>query len=479
MVYYGPFICILILMLSGLILLSTRRKWKIQLLSGSAFFLCAFFMWISYRSFSKIQVEQLYLGHVFMLNALNLVLAFTFMIVNMLIIWFSYYAIHKYMDETAFNPYYGSLLVMNAFITMILFLDDTRWLYGAYFLVILMSYNLIKIKVNNAVQYEKTKFIVLNLFGLLLLAVGFMMLKELSGTTRIHLLRDYINLERLNYLTLSVTLCIIGLGINGALFPFYSWLPDLYSAMPATLSAHLSSITIKVGPIIMMKILYDGLGSMWFSEIEIDRVLVVLGGLSMLTGSLFAIYQRDIKKMIAYSTISQLGYIYLGMGLANSLGIQIAIYQIIAHTITKSAIYLSVSSIYEQAGTTIIEDLKGIGKEMPVTLMCFTMAALSMIGIPLLPGFINKWYMSLSAIANGSVVPVFIILISTILNATYYLPIIINGYYGKHNVSDKVFLSKAKPLKEVVPLIILVVMMVLLGIFSNEYFDINPVHYYF
>lgn len=479
MTHYGPFVCIVILLLSGLLILSTKWKWKVQVFSGSVFFLCAFLMLISYRIFSITQVEQLYLGNIFLVNSLNLVLASTFSIVNMLIIWFSNYAIHKYMDETEFAQYFGSILIMNAFMTMILFLDDTRWLYGAYFLVVLMSYNLIRIKTNSAIQYEKTKFIVLNLFGLLLLAVGLVMLNKLSGTTNIHLLNQYIDLESRNYLTLSVTLCLIGLGINGALFPFYSWLPDLYSTMPAPLSAHLSSITIKMGPIIMMKIIYDGLGLMWFSKIELDSVLVVLGGLSMLTGSLFAIYQKDIKKMIAYSTISQLGYIYLGMGLANFWGIRIAIYQIIAHTLTKSAIYLSVSSIYEQTGTTAIKDLKGIGKEMPVTLMCFTMAALSMIGIPLLPGFINKWYLSLSAISNGMVIPVFIILISTILNAIYYLPIIINGYYGKHNVSNKVFLSKAKPLKEVIPLIILVVMMVLFGVFSNVYFNMNPVHYSF
>ncbi len=477
MAYYGPFTCIIVLLLTGLFIIGTKWKSKVQVFSGSVFFLCAFLILSSYKAFTITQVEQIFWGHIFIVNSLNLVLAFTFFMVNVLIIWFSKYAIHKYMDDAEYPQYYGTIFIMNAFITMILFLDDIRWLYCAYFLVVLMSYNLIKIKVNHAVQYEKTKFIVLNLFGLLLLAVGLMMLNKVSGTTHIHLLRQYINMERINYLTLSVTLCLIGLGINGALFPFYSWLPDLYSSMPAPLSAQLSSISIKVAPIVMIKIIYDGLGLMWFSKIELDSVLVVLGGLSMLTGSLFAIYQKDIKKMIAYSTISQLGYIYLGMGLANFWGIRIAIYQIIAHTLTKSAIYLSVSSIYEQTGTTSIEELKGIGKEMPVTLMCFTMAALSMIGIPLLPGFINKWYLSLSAISNGMVIPVFIILISTILNATYYLPIIINGYYGKHNVSNKVFLSKAKPLKEVIPLIILVVMMVLFGIFSNAYFELNPVHY--
>ena len=127
----------------------------------------------------------------------------------------------------------------------------------------------------------------------------------------------------------------------------------------------------------------------------------------------------------------------------------------------------------------MISELKGIGKEMPVSLFCFSMGALSMVGIPLLPGFITKWYLSLSAISNQMLVPVLVILISSILSATYYLPIIINGYYGKHNVLDKVFLAKAKPLKEVVPLIILVAIMTLFGVFSNLYFNLNPVHYFY
>lgn len=479
MIRYGPMMCVILLVISALLILGGKQKIKVHIFSGSVFFLCAFLISMTYIEFYNLNLEQFYVWNVLQINSLGLILAFTFFMVNMLIIWFSNYAINKYIETSTFRAYFSSILMMNAFITMILFLDDLLWIYIFYFLVILMSYNLIRIKNKLAVHYEKVKFIILNLFGLLLLAIGFTMLYRLSDTTSIHLIKHYIDGSHINYLTLSVTLCMIGLGVNGALFPFYSWLPDLFSSTPAPLSAQLSSITIKVAPIIIMKIAYDGLGLMWFSRIKMDSVLIVLGILSMLSGSLFAIYQKDIKKMIAYSTIAQLGYIYLGIGLANYWGIRIAIYHLIAHTLTKSAIYLSVSSIYEQTGTTTISELKGIGKEMPVTLFCFSMGALSMVGIPLLPGFITKWYLSLSAISNQMLLPVLVILISSILNATYYLPIIINGYYGKHNVFDKVFLAKAKPLKEVVPLIILVAIMTLFGVFSNLYFNLNPVHYFY
>ncbi len=479
MIRYGPLLCIIILMISAALLMLTRREVKAHLVSGFVFLICAVMTAAAYFEFHGLGYEQRFLYHFFSETSLSLILSFAFFSVNFLIIWFSSYAIDKYIEKTEVNLYFGMVLMLNAFVTTILFSDDMRIIYVAYVFVILMSYKLIKIKNKVAVPYEKTKYIVLNLFGLLLLASGLVMFYKLTGIASIRQMRHYLDYSQVNYMTLSLTLCVIGLGVGGALFPFYSWLPDLYASTPAPLSAQLSSVTIKVAPIIMMRIAYEGLGLIWFSNLKMDLVLIILGILSMLSGSAFAILQRDIKKMLAYSTIAQLGYIYLAIGLSNYWGIRIAIYQILAHLLTKSAVYLSVSSLYEQTGTTEIDELRGVGREMPATLCCFSLGALSMVGIPLLPGFITKWYLSLSAIANGMVLPVVVILISSIFNAAYYLPIIINGFYGKGNLSGKVAFSKAKPLGEMIPLMILVTAMVLFGVFSNVYFSHNPVGYFY
>jgi len=274
-----------------------------------------------------------------------------------------------------------------------------------------------------------------------------------------------------NYFTLSLTLCIIGLGINGAMFPFYGWMPDLFAAVPANLSALLSSVTVKVSPLIMMKILYQAYGIGIYEAIKIDKILIVLGIASMISGSIFAIYQTDLKKRIAFSTISQLGYIYLAIGIGNEYGMRIGIYQLIAHSITKAAIYLSTGAINEQLGSTKIDDVRGIGKEMPITLICFSIAALSMVGIPILPGFVTKWNISLATLQNQQIVPIMAILLSAILNILYYFPVIINAFFGKTNLEGKIFAYRLKPVHEQVPLIILTIDIILLGLFSNTIFQ--------
>ncbi len=124
----------------------------------------------------------------------------------------------------------------------------------------------------------------------------------------------------------------------------------------------------------------------------------------MIMGSVFAIFQKNIKRVIAYSTVAQMGYIFLGIGLGTDIGVSIAIFHIIGHALTKSALFLLVGAMIEQTGHKSLEHLKGIGKEMPLTLGLFSIGALSMIGIPILPGFISKWHLSLASIAAGDTI---------------------------------------------------------------------------
>ena len=120
-----------------------------------------------------------------------------------------------------------------------------------------------------------------------------------------------------------------------------------------------------------------------------------------------------------------------------SIGVSIAIFHIIGHALTKSALFLLVGAMIEQTGHKSLEYLKGIGREMPLTLGLFSIAALSMIGIPVLPGFISKWHLSLAAIASGETILIIVILLSSLLNAVYYSPIVINGFFGEENLKVK------------------------------------------
>jgi multicomponent Na+:H+ antiporter subunit D len=130
-------------------------------------------------------------------------------------------------------------------------------------------------------------------------------------------------------------------------------------------------------------------------------------------------------------------------------------------------LFLAAGSFIEQTGFKKIEDFRGIGKEMPVTLGIFTLSALSLIGIPVLPGFISKWNLALASIDSGNIYLLGVILLSSLLNALYYFPIIINGYFGDDNLDGKVFRSKSKPVQELIPVILLSVAMVAVGFMSG------------
>ncbi|MPN36437.1 Na(+)/H(+) antiporter subunit D [bioreactor metagenome] len=203
-------------------------------------------------------------------------------------------------------------------------------------------------------------------------------------------------------------------------------------------------------------------------QLPVMDIILILGSLSMIMGSVFAIFQKQIKRMVAYSSVAQMGYVFLGIGLGTEFGVTIAIFHMIGHAVTKSILCLSVGAMVEKTGSNEIGGLRGIGKEMPITSALFVLGALSMTGIPLLPGFVSKWNLALASIGVNKVIIVGVILVSSLLNAAHYFPIIINFFFGEENLQDKVYKAKAKSIKEILPIICLVVAMIYIGFASGE-----------
>jgi multicomponent Na+:H+ antiporter subunit D len=266
---------------------------------------------------------------------------------------------------------------------------------------------------------------------------------------------------------IALGLFTIGLGVKAAMFPLHSWLPDAHSSAPTTSSAILSSLVLKGYVYLLIKIFYRVFGLEIITQFPVLKIIMILGGFGMIMGSVFAIFQKELKRVIAYSSVAQMGYIFFGIGLGTKLGFTIAIFHMIGHAVTKSALFLLSGAIIHNSGHKNVEDLKGIGKEMPLTLFLFLLAALSMVGIPVLPGFISKWYLALASIESGNLFLILIIVASSLLNAVYYLPIIINGFFGEENLSDKIYKSKAMEIKKIMPVIMLIAAMIYVGIASK------------
>lgn len=263
-----------------------------------------------------------------------------------------------------------------------------------------------------------------------------------------------------------------GLGIKGALFPLHLWLPDAHSFAPTPISALLSSLVIKAPPFLLIKLVSSVYAPVLPALSTLLNILAGTAAIGIVVASLQARTQTHLKRMIAYSSVSQIGYVFLGIGLATPASMVMALYHMIAHGLAKSCLFLSAGSFIEQTGSYDVRDFRGIGKEMPFTLGFFTLCAFSMVGIPMLPGFISKFGLALAIIDSGKYVFLAVLLLSSLLSAFYYFPIVINGYFGEENLEGRVLYGKVKPFRELQPLMVLTVLMVIAGFFSGALLNI-------
>ncbi|MCL2066769.1 MAG: hypothetical protein FWG99_04825 [Treponema sp.] len=228
---------------------------------------------------------------------------------------------------------------------------------------------------------------------------------------------------------------IIGVAFKSALFPMHIWLPDAHGTAPSPSSATLSSLVLKAYVVFFIKILYVVIGHGILSHDPalsmLLQIILFFGAVAMLAGSVMAILQTDIKRMIAYSSVAQIGYIFMGIGLANQLGLHAAIFHIMAHAVTKAGLFLVAGSIIEQTHNRRLDKMDGLGIQMPVTMLFFTIGALSMVGIPMFIGFNSKWNFAMSIMDSGQFWVMVVLVISSLLNALYYLPVVIRSFFGE------------------------------------------------
>lgn len=259
---------------------------------------------------------------------------------------------------------------------------------------------------------------------------------------------------------------ILGLSIKLALFPLHTWLPNAYTHAPSVVSALLAASMTKVGAYVMIRIIFTVFGiNFIIGIIPLTDILSIVAGIAIIIGSINAIAQTDIKRMLAYSSVSQIGYIVLGIGLANQTGLTGGILHILNHAFMKGCLFLAVGAIIYKTGIRNIYDFQGLGRKMPYTMMAFSIAALSMVGVPPLCGFFSKWFLALGAIESGNWKWIFalVILLSSLLNAGYFLRILEKAWFGKSPYKEFDEIPKSM----LIPTLILAIGCILLGIFVS------------
>lgn len=277
-------------------------------------------------------------------------------------------------------------------------------------------------------------------------------------------------------LTMTIVLFVVSVAVKCALFPFHTWLPDAHGSATTTSSAVLSGLVLKGYIVLLIKLIYRVYGFDVVRQFGVLRVLFVLGLAGMVFGSILAFTQTDLKRMIAYSSVAQIGYIFMGIGLGTADGFAAASFHIMAHAFTKSMLFLAAGALINTAGTQVIADMKGAAAKNKVAGFAFAVGAASMIGVPLFAGFGSKFFLANAAMGGeyGSWIALVVLALSTFLNALYYVPALISMYIQKgsqNTVALKPASGGKRPLVAL-SLMILAVINVVMGATFNPLLDV-------
>ncbi|MGM0519553.1 MAG: proton-conducting transporter membrane subunit [Campylobacterota bacterium] len=286
-------------------------------------------------------------------------------------------------------------------------------------------------------------------------------------------LKSYSNVSSV-YWQISFFILIIGLGVKAAIFPLHGWLPKAMAA-PAPVSALLHAVAVvKAGAFGIIRLVYEVYGIKFAQELNLLKFLMVIACITIVYGSIMALYQTDIKKRLAYSTVSQVSYIVLGVSIFGPLGTIGGIVHLVHQGVMKITLFFCAGVFMQTFGVKKIEEMNGLGKLMPISSISFTIAAFGMIGLPPTAGFISKWYLALGSVENSSWLILLVIALSSLLNAAYFLPLVYRLWFLKpQELSKQIKTYKGfeSSLLMVIPLFFTAILTILLGVFAFTQFS--------
>jgi len=279
-----------------------------------------------------------------------------------------------------------------------------------------------------------------------------------------------------NVVLIALAFFLIGTAIKMGLFPLHVWLPDAYTHAPSAVSAFIAPLMTKVMAYILIRVMFTVFQPSYsLKVIPIGVMLTWLAAAAILVGSIMALAQKDLKRMLAYSSVSQIGYIVLGVGLGNKMGLLGAYLHILNHAFMKACLFAVAMALMYRTGRRNIFQLGRIHRRMPFTIGALVIGALSMVGIPPTAGFFSKWYLILGSIDARNWFFVAVILISSLLNALYFFRVIENAYFEeKHGHLQEEAMTvvagerEEVPLSMLIPIILLAAGILLLGLFNER-----------
>ena len=351
------------------------------------------------------------------------------------------------------NFYFAMIDLILAALLCLVYTNDVFTGYVFIEICTIASCGILMIRQVGRTTLASVRYMIFSLVGSGLFLLGVIFLYSVTGHLLMPNLKQTIaelwqSGEHHTALVTSICLITIGLGIKSGMFPFHFWMPDTYGFSTPCSAGILSGLVSKGYIFLLIKIICNGFGADVFYATGVQNLLYWFGVAGMVVGSISAMRVNDIFHMVAFSSAAQIGYIYMGIGLSPTLGVQAALYHMLTHALTKPALFLASSRIVETAGgSRRFRDLQGCAHRNHTAGLCFSLGAFSMIGIPMTMGFISKYLFALAGFRGGGlVVPTLLALaVSTVLNTFYFARTVIRIYIKRGEPDGKRWTVRTQP----------------------------------
>jgi len=300
------------------------------------------------------------------------------------------------------------------------------------------------------------RYLIIGTVGATFLLIGIGFLYMMTGTLNMADLAERLpEVRDTTTVRAALAFIVVGLGLKLALFPLHLWLPNAYTFAPNFITTYLAATATKVALYVMLRFVFTVFGHDYsFAALPLTGLLLTLAIAGMFAGSWVAMFQRNLKRMLAYSSVAQVGYMVLGIALATSAGLTAGMLHLFNHALMKGALFMALGTLFWRVGSVRLDDLSGIGRQMPWTMTAFALAGLSLIGVPLTAGFVSKWYLIIAALDAGQSWLVILIVITSLM-AVYYVWRVIEAAWFSTAPETRPPVSEA-PLSLLIPLYVLV-----------------------
>ena len=295
----------------------------------------------------------------------------------------------------------------------------------------LSSYVLISLGNDRRALTAAFQYLVMGTIGATFILIGIGLLYMMTGTLNMADLAQRLTaVSGTRPVLAAFAFITVGISLKLALFPLHLWLPNAYAYAPSAVTVFLAATATKVAVYMLLRFVFTVFGGAFaFGATPLGAILLPLALIAIFTTSTVAIFQDDIKRMLAYSSLAQLGYMILGVSFASVTGLTATIVHLFNHALMKGALFMVMGSVYLRLRSVDIEDFRGLGRAMPLTMGAFVVGGLSLIGIPLTVGFISKWYLVLAALERGWWWAAALVLLGSLLGVVYVWRVVEVAYF--------------------------------------------------